>query len=324
MRVTRRRFASGAGMALAAGSLPFSLGKAAQAAADAGVIGLTGAAGRLGTQVVEALVRLVPAQRIVAIARNREEQTAGLAAKGVSLRYADYDYPDQLLEAFRGVDRLLLISSSGGKRVAQHTAVINAAKERGVKFLAYTSFLRAATSQMSVRADHHATEQVLASSGLAWAALRNGWYTENYEGDVATAFRTGELSAASGAGRISPATRADYGAAAAAVLVDTRRPSGQLHELAGDTSFTMEELAAEVARRSGRQVKFHNQSEAGFRAGMAARGMPEAAIASSWASQAAIAQGALFDDSRQLSRLIGRPTTPWQESVKAMLEKLRG
>ncbi|HWL62051.1 MAG TPA: SDR family oxidoreductase [Steroidobacteraceae bacterium] len=320
-RITRRQFAAGA--ALAAGSLPFPAGMTAQPATDAGVIGLTGAAGRLGTQVVDALLRRVPPQRIVAIARNREEQTAGLAAKGVNVRFADYDYPEQLLEAFRGVDRLLLISSSGGKRVAQHGAVVNAARERGVRFVAYTSFLRAATSPMSVRADHHATEQLLASSGLAWAALRNGWYTENYEGDVATALRTGELSSASGAGRISPATRADYGAAAAAVLVDSSRPSGQLHELGGDTSFTMAELAAEIARQSGRSVVYRNLSEAPFRAAMAARGMPEAAIASSWASQAAIAQGALFDDSRQLSRLIGRPTTTWQQSVGEMVKAQR-
>lgn len=321
-RFTRRQFTAGA--ALAAGSLPFSTGMAAQPATDAGVIGLTGAAGRLGTQVVDALLRSVPPQRIVAIARNREEQTAGLAAKGVTVRFADYDFPEQLLEAFRGVDRLLLISSSGGRRVAQHGAVVSAAKERGVKFMAYTSFLRAATSPMSVRADHFATEQILAGSGLAWAALRNGWYTENYEGDVTTALRTGEITAASGAGRISPATRADYGAAAAAVLVDTSRPSGQLHELGGDTSFTMAELAAEIARQSGRQVTYRNLGEAEFRSSMAARGMPEAAIANSWASQAAIAQGALFDDTKQLSRLIGRPTTPWQQSVTAMLEQQRG
>lgn len=321
-RLTRRHFTAGAGMALAAGSLPMGPASAAQASAP--VIGLTGAAGRLGTQVVEALLRSVPAQRIVAIARNREEQTAGLATRGVTVRFADYDYPAQLLEAFRGVDRLLLISSSGGKRVAQHGAVVTAAKERGVKFVAYTSFLRAATSPMSVRADHHATEQILASSGFAWAALRNGWYMENYEGDVTTALRTGEITSASGAGRISPATRADYGAAAAAVLVDTSRPSGQLHELGGDTSFTMAELAAEIARQSGRNVAYRNLSETEFRASMAARGMPEAAIASSWASQAAIAQGALFDDSRQLSRLIGRPTTTWQQSVGEMVKAQRG
>ena len=311
-KFTRRAFT---GMALAAGSLSLRV----EAAQSAPVIGLTGAAGRLGTQVVEALLRSVPPQRIIAIARNRDEQTAHLARHGVTLRFADYDYPEQLLQAFSGVERLLLISSTGSNRVAQHGAVVTAARQRGVKFLAYTSFLRADTSQLGVRADHLATEQLLAASGLEWAALRNGWYTENYEADVGSALRSGEITAATGAGRISPATRADYGAAAAAVLVDTGRPSGQLHELAGDTSFTMEELAAEIARQSGRSVVYRNQSEAQFRAAMAARGLPEAAIQNSWASQAAIAGGALFDDSRQLSRLIGRPTTPWQQSVAAML-----
>lgn len=320
-RLTRRQFTVSATMALAGTSI--SRHAAGAQPATAGMVGVTGAAGRLGRLVVDALLRSLPPQQIIAIARNREEQTADLAAKGVTVRFADYDFPDQLLQAFQGVDRLLLISSTGSRRVAQHQAVFTAAKTRGVKFMAYTSFLRADTSPMAVRADHLATEQILAGAGMDWGVLRNGWYTENYEADIATALRTGEISSASGEGRIAPATRADYADAAAAVLVQASRPSGQRHELAGDTSFTFGELAAEIARQSGRQIVYRNLSEAEYRAALAARGMPETAIASSVASQLAIRQGALFDDSRQLSRLIGRPTTPWQETVAAVVRQQR-
>lgn len=323
-RFTRRQFST---CALAGAALPLLKGCGVgtpQPAAETYTVGVTGAGGRLGRLVVKALQRTLPPQQIIALARNTDEDTSDHVASGVTVRFADYDFPEQLLEGFQGVDRLLLVSSGGRNRVAQHQAVIDAARERGVKFMAYTSFLRADTSPMAVRADHFATEQLLAASGLEWAVLRNGWYTENYEAEAANALKTGEVVAASGEGRISPATRADYADAAAAVLVDTGRVSGQIHELGGDTSFTMGEFAAEVARQSGKEVAYRNLSEAEYRALLASRGMPEGAAAGMVASQAAIAQGALFDDSRELSRLIGRPTTPWQEIVAAVVQQQSG
>lgn len=317
-RFSRRQFNAAVSLALAGSALPML---PACSSSEPVTVGVTGAAGRLGRLVVEALLQSLPPNQIMAIARNTEEDTASLAASGVTVRFADYDFPEQLRTAFQGVNRLLLISSTGGKRVAQHQSVIDAARESGVSFLAYTSFLHADTSPMSVRADHLATEERLAQAGLDWAVLRNGWYTENYEGDVATALRTGEIASATGAGRIAPATRADYAGAAATVLADLKRPSGQIHELAGDGSFTMGELAAEVARQSGRAVRYRDLSEEEYRAQLVARGLPEGAVANMLASQSAIAAGALFDSSGRLSQLIGRPTTPWQDMVAAVVNR---
>src|SRR5689334_11512514 len=110
-------------------------------------IAVTGATGHLGRLVVDALIsRGVEPGSIVAAVRS-PEKAAGLLARGVQVREADYDRPETLATAFAGVDRLLLIStSSPGSRLQQHLAAIGAAKEAGVGFVAYTSILRADTT----------------------------------------------------------------------------------------------------------------------------------------------------------------------------------
>lgn len=289
----------------------------ADVAGGGDVIGVTGATGQLGRLTIDELLRMVPASRIVAVVRDPARAT-DLAAKGVTVRRGDYDDPHSLLEAFDGIDRLLLISSlpsAPGQRLAQHEAVIAAAKARGVGFVAYTSLLHADTTPLALRADHAATERLLTDSGISHAVLRNGWYTENYAADVASAVRTGEIVAASGDGRISAAARADYAAAAAAVLTAGDDQSGRIYELAGDSAFTLAELAAEVSRQVGRPVTYRNLSEAQFRSELIGHGQPEAVAAFVADMHTGISRDALHDDGGQLSRLIGRPTTPWQQTV---------
>lgn len=288
---------------------------AAHAAEDDAVIGVTGAAGQLGGLVVDELLARIPAERIVAIARTPDERSDALAAKGVTVRFADYDAPDAVQAALEGVDHLLLVSSGGANRVAQHSNVIEAAKAQGVRFMAYTSFLHATTSPMSIRNDHVATEELLAASGLNHAVLRNSIYAENLARDTASALQAGEIAGAYGDGRLAHATRRDLAAASAVVLIDPDLQTNQIYELASDDSFTMEELAAEISRQSGRQIAYRGLTEDEARAELIARGMSEAAANGALAQQTAIAQGALFDDSRTISRLTGRPTAPWQEVV---------
>ncbi|GAB0116390.1 NAD(P)H-binding protein [Acidisoma sp. 7E03] len=277
---------------------------------------VTGASGQLGRLVVERVVARVGAARVVALVRDADKGAA-FAAQGVEVRLGDYERPDSLAAAVQGIDRVLLISSNDlAHRRAQHRAVIAAAVAASVSFIAYTSVLHAPTSPLGLAADHRDTEAALAESGVPHAFLRNGWYTENYLGAIAPALAHGVVLGSSGEGRISAAPRADYAAAAAAVMAEGA--SGAF-ELAGDGAFTMAEFAATLARLSGKPVVYKDLPQAEYEAALAGAGLPAPFAALVADSSAAAAGGTLFDASGTLSRLIGQPTTPLAETLAAAL-----
>ncbi|PNC11784.1 NAD(P)-dependent oxidoreductase [Enterobacter cloacae] len=282
------------------------------------MIAITGATGQLGQLVIEKLLKTVPASQIVAIVRNPAKADA-LSQRGIVIRQADYTDQAAFTNALNGVDKLLLISSSEvGQRAAQHQNVINAAKAAGVKRIAYTSLLHADTSPLGLHVEHVETEKALAESGVPYTLLRNGWYTENYLASVPPALEHGVFIGAAGEGKIASATRADY-AAAAAKVVSEEGHAGKVYELAGDSAWTLSELTAELSRLSGKPVAYQNLSEADFAAALKGAGLP-AGLADMLAdSDTGASRGGLFDDSRTLSKLIGRPTTPLAESIKAIL-----
>jgi NAD(P)H dehydrogenase (quinone) len=282
------------------------------------MIVITGATGQLGRLVIQELLKTAPASDIVAAVR-RPEKAADLAALGVQVRHADYTLPATLATAFEGASRLLLISSSEvGQRLPQHRAVIDAAKQAKVPLLAYTSILHADRSPLGLAMEHQATEALLRESGLPFVLLRNGWYTENYTGNVATAIAHGAVLGSARDGRIASAARADYAAAAAAVLVRDDQ-ARLIHELAGDEAFTLQQLAAEIARQSGKPVVYQDMPQAAYAAALESVGLPSGFAQLLADSDAGAAQGALFDDGHRLSQLIGRPTTPLADSVAAAL-----
>lgn len=285
------------------------------------MIAVTGATGQLGRLVIDALLKKVPASEIIAAVRN-PEKASDLAALGLQVRKADYSQPATLDAAFQGVDKLLLISSSEvGQRVTQHTAVINAAKHAGVKLLAYTSLLHADTSVLGLGEEHRATEALLHESGLPVVLLRNGWYTENYAASIAPAVAHGAFIGAVGNGRIASAAREDYAQAAAAVLTQEDQ-AGKVYELAGDDSYTLAEFSAEIARQSGKPVVYKDLSETDFKQALISAGLPEGFASMLANSDAGAAKGGLFDDSHTLSKLIGRPTTPYAKVIAATLAAL--
>ena len=282
------------------------------------MIAITGATGQLGQYVIESLLKTVPASQIVAIVRNPAKATA-LSQQGITVRQADYSDEAALTAALQGIDKLLLISSSEvGQRASQHRNVINAAKAAHVKFIAYTSLLHADTSPLGLADEHVATEQMLAESGIAYALLRNGWYTENYLASAPAALEHGVFIGAAGEGKIASATRADYAAAAARVISEDGH-AGKTYELAGDAGWTLSQLAAELAKQSGKKVVYQNLSEADFAAALKGVGLP-AGLADMLAdSDTGASKGGLFDDSHTLSKLIGRPTTSLADSVKGIV-----
>jgi NAD(P)H dehydrogenase (quinone) len=282
------------------------------------MIVVTGATGQLGQLVIKALLKKVPAKSIVAAVRN-VEKAKDLAALGVQVRRADYNQPESWSTALQGADKVLLISSSEvGQRSKQHKAVIDAAKRSGVKLLAYTSVLRADTSPLGLAVEHKETEEYLRASGVPFALLRHGWYTENYTMGIPAALAHNAVFGCAGDGRISSATRADYAEADASVLT-AENQAGKVYELAGDTSYTLTELAAEIARQSGKAIGYVNLPEAEYEKALLGAGLPGFLAQLLADSDTGVSKGALFDDGKQLSKLIGRPTTPLAEVVKKSL-----
>ncbi len=281
------------------------------------MIVVTGASGALGQLVVEGLLHKVPAGQIVAAVRD-PAKVAHLAVRGVQVRRADYDDAASLDAALAGAERVLLVSSNViGQRLPQHRNVIDAARRAGVKLLAYTSIVRADSSPLSLAGEHAATEAAIRDSGLPYTFLRNGWYQENYQNAVAGGAQRGEMIGSAGEGRIAAAARADYAAAAVAVLT-TAAPQ-RVYELAGSSAFTMAQLAAEVARQSGRPVAYHNLPQAEYAGALASVGVPAPWPELLADSDAGAALGGLFDDGKVLEKLIGRPTRSLEEAVRAML-----
>ena len=282
------------------------------------MIAITGATGHLGQLVIEKLLTSVNPQEIVAIVRNPAKAQA-LSDKGVLVRSGDYNDSAALALALQGVEKLLLISSSEvGQRTSQHRNVIEAAKAAGVKLIAYTSLLHADTSPLGLAAEHVETEAMLAASGIPTVLLRNGWYTENYLASVPPALEHGVFIGSAGKGAIASAPRADYADAAARVLTLDDQ-DGKIYELAGDEAWTLSELCATLSTLSGKNVAYQDLPEADFAAALVGAGLPEGFAALLADSDAGAAKGGLFDDSHQLSALLGRPTTPLIDSLKAVV-----
>ena len=279
-------------------------------------IAITGATGQLGRLAVAALKARDPKADLVALIRDPSKG----AELGIPARAFDYHKTAELAPALAGVDVLVLISSNDfNDRAGQHRAVIAAAKAAGVKRIIYTSILHADTTPMTILpADHKVTEAALLASGVAYTILRNGWYTENYLGALGAAIEHGAMIGAAGTGKIASATRADFAEAIAVTALGAGHEN-KIYELAGDQAYTLADLAAEVAKQSGKPVAFVNMSQADYAKALEGFGLPAGFATVLADSDFSASQGSLFDDSHTLSKLIGRPTTPLADAVKAAL-----
>ena len=278
-------------------------------------IGLTGATGQLGQLVVQKLKDKNPDAKLVALVRNPDKaKPLGIEAKAF-----DYEQPEALPKALEDIDRLVFISGSEiGKRETQHKNVINAAKQAQVKQIAYTSLLHADTSSMILAPEHLATEKMLQDSGIPHTILRNGWYTENYTAGLKQAVEQGAIIGSAGDGKISSATREDYAEAIAETIINDDH-TGKTYELAGDQTYTMQDLAAEVSKQTGKNIEFVNLPEAEYAQKLQEIGLPEG-MAKAFASlDYSASKNDLHDESGELARLINRPTTSLSQAVKTGL-----
>ncbi|MFJ4522640.1 SDR family oxidoreductase [Streptomyces sp. NPDC088810] len=279
---------------------------------------VTGATGHLGRHVVEQLLEKVPAEQITAVVRD-EAKAADLAARGVRLAVADYNAPETFDGVFAAGDKVLLISGNefDKGRVGQHTVVIEAAKAAGVALLAYTSAPGSLTAALAD--DHRATEKMLLASGLPYSLLRNGWYHENYTENLAPVLQHNAVVQAAGDGRVSSASRADYAAAAVAVLTGEGHEN-TTYELGGDEAWSFAEYAAELSRQTGREIAYNAVSVEALTGILTGAGLPAPLAGILAGVDASIARGELVVSSGDLSRLTGRPTTPLAQAVTAALK----
>jgi len=279
---------------------------------------VTGATGHLGRLVVEQLLEKVPADRITAVVRD-EAKAAGLAARGVQLAVADYNTPETFDGLFAAGDKVLLISGNefDKGRPQQHQVVIDAAKAAGVALLAYTSAPGSLTAALAD--DHRATERALTASGVPYALLRNGWYHENYTEQLAPVLEHDAVVAAAGEGRISSASRADYAAAAVAVLTGEGHENAT-YELGGDVAWSFAEYAAELSRQTGREIAYNSVPGEALVGILTGAGLPEHFAQILAGVDASIEKGELVVSTGDLSRLAGRPTTPLAEAITTALK----
>jgi NAD(P)H dehydrogenase (quinone) len=279
---------------------------------------VTGATGHLGRHVVEQLLEKVPAEQITAVVRNAEK-AADFAERGVKIALADYNAPASFDGLFSAGDKVLLVSGNefDKGRVQQHKVVIDAAKAAGVALLAYTSAPGTLTAALAD--DHRGTEEVLLDSGVPYTLLRNGWYHENYTENLAPVLEHNAVVAAAGEGKVSSAARADYAAAAVAVLTGEGHEN-KTYELGGDTAWSFAEYAAELSRQTGKEITYNAVSTDVLTGILTGAGLPEPLAQTLAGVDASIEKGELVVSTGDLSRLTGRPTTPFSEAITAALK----
>lgn len=283
---------------------------------------VTGATGKLGSMVVEMLLKSVPAENL-AVSVRHPEKAGDLRSRGVEVRHGDFDQPETLDAAFAGIDRLLIVSTDGDNetRLRQHTAAVAAAQRANVGFIAYTSLANASESTLFLAPVHRATEEAIRKNGIPYSFLRNNWYLENEIGTVKAVLGGAPWVTSAGSGKVGWATRRDYAEATAAVLARNGHEN-TVYELSGKP-ITQDELASVLAEVLGREVPVQHVDDATYAGIMRSAGVQEQVVPFLVAIQSAIRDGALDIESDDFQKLLGRPTTPLSEALRQMVSQIQ-
>jgi NAD(P)H dehydrogenase (quinone) len=282
---------------------------------------VTGATGQLGRLVIEYLTRAGVAPGDITALGRSADRLARFDGTGIRTAVASYDEPESLDAALAGAEKVLLVSGSEvGQRVRQHGNVIDAAVRAGVSHLVYTSAPHADSSELILAPEHKATEELIIAADLPFTILRNNWYTENYASATEQAEATGNHVASTGDGRVASASRTDY-AEAAAVVLTTDGHDGAVYELSGDFAWTGEELAAAMSDIVGERIAFLSVTSEEHADLLRTAGLDEGAIGFVVGLDANIRDGLLGDATPDMRTLLGRPTTPLAEGLRAALDR---
>ena len=282
---------------------------------------VTGATGKLGSKVVESLLKSVPANNLVVSVRN-PEKAKDLRKRGVEVRQGDFDRPETLDDAFTGIDRLLIISADGDNetRIHQHANAVQAAERTGVKFIAYTSIANATESKNLMAPPHIATETAIIKTGIPYSFLRNNWYLENEVGSIQGVMAGSPWVTSAGEGKVGWALQQDYADAAAAVLAGNGHEN-TVYEISGPL-LTQEELASALGNVLGKEVPVQQVSDEKYAEIMKGIGLPDFVIPIVVGIQESIRNGSLAVESNDFEKVLGRPVTPINEALIQLVNRI--
>lgn len=283
---------------------------------------VTGATGKLGTKIVDALLKTVPANQLAVSVRN-PEKAEGIKTRGVEVRQGDFDRPETLDTAFKGIDRLLIISADGDNetRIRQHTNAVAAAERAGVKFIVYTSIANAQESKNMLAPTHKATEEAILKTGIPYSFLRNNWYLENESSSIQGVLAGAPWVTSAGTGKVGWALQQDYAEAAAAVLAGNGHEN-TIYELSGKL-LTQEEFASALGAVLGKEVPVQQVDDASYAEIMKGAGVPEFLIPFLVGIQKDIREGTLEIESSDFEKLLGRPATPLSEGLSQIVKSIQ-
>ncbi|WP_206853114.1 SDR family oxidoreductase [Candidatus Enterococcus mangumiae] len=275
---------------------------------------VTGATGGFGHYALNELKKLVPLEEIYVLARS-EEKAEQLIEEGIEVRIGDYADPETMVQALKGIDRLLFVSGVPGNRQAEHQHVVEAAKEAGVSFIAYTSFADADHSTSILAPDHQFTEKIIKESGIKHTFLRNNWYLENEMPLIDLALKTGQFVYAAGEGKTGWALKREYAEVAAKVLAGTDYP--EVLELSGKP-ITYQMLAEKVAKVSGKSIEILSLDTDGFIGKLTAAGFSQGGAEMTAAIQNDIRNNQLDVTSDDFEKVLGRELTSLEDGLKEL------
>lgn len=280
---------------------------------------VTGATGKLGSLVAEALLRTASAGDL-AVSVRQPEKAEGLRSRGVDVRAGDFDRPETLDAAFAGIDRILIISADGDTetRIRQHANAVEAAARAKVKFIAYTSLANAQDSKLLLAPPHQATEQAILNTGIPYSFLRNNWYLENETSGIQGVLAGAPWVTSAGSGKVGWALRSEYAEAAAAVLAGSGHEN-TTYELSGKL-LTQEELVSALGDVLGREVPVHQVDDAAYAEIMTSAGVPDFLIPFLVGIQQGIREKSLEIESGDFEKLLGRPLTPIREALNQLVQ----
>ncbi|MCM3715329.1 SDR family oxidoreductase [Alkalihalobacillus oceani] len=279
---------------------------------------VTGATGKLGTKVVETLLKTVPASQLAVSVRD-PQKAESLQARGVEVRQGNFDHPATLDTAFAGVDRLLIISADGDNetRIKQHGNAVSAAARAGVRFIAYTSITNAQESSNFLAPTHKATENAILETGIPYSFLRNNWYLENESSSIQGVLAGAPWVTSAADGKVGWAVQQDYAEAAAAVLAGQGHDN-TIYELAGKP-LTQEELVATLSKVIKKDITVQQVDDETYADVMKQAGVPESFLPFLVNIQKDIREGTLDIESNDLEKLLGRPATPIEDGLSQIV-----